>query len=104
MARPIFSGIVIDGKQYVEFAGTSDEIKPVGGILTGSIFWEVDTSGVYGYIEGADAGSEWVFQMYLNGGGGSSSSGSGLLGGVFQGFGSGNPSAEPAEENEGESP
>lgn len=39
-------------KQYVEFAGLSTDNKPTFGIITGSLFLEVDTGDVYAFAEG----------------------------------------------------
>lgn len=57
-----------DGTYYYEFAGPSTATKPVGSnICSGSLFHEVDTSAVYGYLEDVPAGDEWTLQMKLNG-------------------------------------
>lgn len=39
------------GKDYVEVAGTSTESKPTEGLVTGSLFLEVDTGTVYAFDE-----------------------------------------------------
>lgn len=39
------------GKDYVEMAGTSTESKPTEGLVTGSLFLEVDTGVVYAFDE-----------------------------------------------------
>lgn len=57
MVRPIFYGTVISGKQYMEYAGKSTDVKPIGEILTGSKFTEVDTGDVYAYDE--TSGGSW---------------------------------------------
>lgn len=46
-----------DSKKYVEIYGTSSESKPTDGIVTGSVFVEVDTGKCYLFNEDA---SEWV--------------------------------------------
>ena len=56
--RPNYFGIVIDGKQYVEFYGKSTDVKPLGGYLTGSKFTEIDTGDIYAYDE--DNGGSWT--------------------------------------------
>lgn len=42
------------GKDYVEMAGTSTESKPTTGVVTGSLFLEVDTGDVYAFDETTD--------------------------------------------------
>lgn len=66
MVRITHAGNVVNGKQYLEFAGVSGDEKPISGISTGSLFHEVDTKKVYAYNENADSGSEWVEQMTLS--------------------------------------
>lgn len=39
------------GKDYVEMAGTSTESKPTEGLVTGSLFLEVDTGVVHAFDE-----------------------------------------------------
>ena len=56
------------GKKYFDFAGPSTAAKPVNDLIcTGSLFHEVDTKKIYGYIEDADSGEEWVEQIQLGG-------------------------------------
>lgn len=55
MVRANSTGVVIDGKQYVEFTGLSSDPKPSGAYLTGSTFLEIDTSNVYFYDEESEA-------------------------------------------------
>ena len=57
MIRPNFYGAVVQGKQYVEFAGKSTDAKPLGGYLTGSKFVEIDTGDIYIYDE--SSGGSW---------------------------------------------
>ena len=47
-------------KKYVEIACLSTDIKPVSGIITGSLAIEVDTGDAYLYNEEGTSGSEWV--------------------------------------------
>ena len=64
MIRPIKEQIfTADNKRYLELAGTSQDTKPTGDVITGSIFVETDTGNVYFYNEEAAAGSEWVEQF-----------------------------------------
>ena len=46
-----------DGKKYVELFGLSTDSKPTTGIVTGSVFVEVDTGKCFLFNEDA---SEWV--------------------------------------------
>jgi hypothetical protein len=46
-----------DNKKYVELYGTSSDSKPTTGIVTGSVFVEVDTGKCYLFNEDASA---WV--------------------------------------------
>ena len=57
MVRPIGFGIVFEGKQCIDYAGLSTDVKPKGGILTGSTFLEVDTSDSYFYDEESET---WI--------------------------------------------
>lgn len=54
-----------DHKAYVDLAGLSTDTKPTDGIMTGSVFTEVDTGKVFFFDESAAAGSEWVEQFGL---------------------------------------
>lgn len=47
------------GVKYVTIFGTSSETKPTSGIITGSVFVEVDTGKAYLFNETASA---WVEQ------------------------------------------
>lgn len=40
-----------DGKKYIDAAGLSTETKPTTGIVTGSMFFEVDTGDIYAFDE-----------------------------------------------------
>lgn len=44
-------GVTAD-KQYIEAAGLSTDNKPLTGVVTGSLFLEVDTGDVYAFAEG----------------------------------------------------
>lgn len=57
VVRLNYAGIVSDGKQYVELAGKSTDVKPMG-YLTGSKFTEIDTGYVYAYDE--TSGGSWT--------------------------------------------
>lgn len=46
-----------DNKKYVELYGTSSESKPTTGIVTGSVFVEVNTGKVFLFNEDSSA---WV--------------------------------------------
>lgn len=39
------------GKYYIETAGLSTETKPTEDLVTGSLFFEVDTGKVYAFDE-----------------------------------------------------
>lgn len=45
---------------YIEAYGLSTDTKPTGGIVTGSMFVEIDTGKVYLYNESGAAGHKWV--------------------------------------------
>lgn len=68
MLRLIYAGNVQDGKQYVEMACLSTDVKPVGAYLTGSLLHVVDEKKIYAYNEAASSGEEWVEQIELGGG------------------------------------
>ena len=68
MIRPIKDQLFTpDNKRYLELVGTSQDTKPTGDVITGSIFVEIDTGNVYFYNEDATAGSEWVEQFSFQG-------------------------------------
>lgn len=63
----ITSERIFDGsKKYIEAAGLSTDTKP-SGVITGSLFLEVDTGDVYAYDE-TDTG-EWDKIAALGGSG-----------------------------------
>ena len=69
-AHPIEVKNLEDGYRYFRWAGKSTDTKPVlSGMATGSLFHEVDTAKVYGYVEDASSGNEWVEQIALGGSG-----------------------------------
>ena len=68
MLRTLFAGNMQGGKQYVEMACLSTDVKPVGSFLTGSLLHVVDEKKVYAYNEEASSGSEWVEQIEFGGG------------------------------------
>ncbi len=41
----------MEGKNYIEAAGLSTDTKPIGTIITGSLFMEADTGDVYVFDE-----------------------------------------------------
>ena len=49
---------------YIEAAGTSTDTKPTEGIVSGSIYTEVDTGDVYLFDEES---GQWVEQFSLQG-------------------------------------
>ena len=51
MTRITSAGTITNGKQYLELAGLSTDAKPTEGILTGSIYIEIDTSKAYFFDE-----------------------------------------------------
>lgn len=60
MVRIIVERMVEPGKKYIEAAGTSEDIKPSSGIVTGSMFVEVDTGDVFAFDENtAPGGNPW---------------------------------------------
>lgn len=68
MLRTLFAGIMQGGKQYVEMACLSTDVKPVGAYLTGSLLHVVDAKKVYAYNEDASSGEEWIEQVEFGGG------------------------------------
>lgn len=52
-----------DHKAYVEMSGLSGDTKPEDGIMSGSIFVEVNTGKVFFFNEEGTAGSKWVEQF-----------------------------------------
>ena len=57
MIRNLVENTFTDNKRYIEAAGLSTDSKPTTGIVTGSVFLEVDTGKVYLFDE---AGSQWT--------------------------------------------
>ena len=49
---------------YREYAGLSTDTKPTEGIITGSLFMEVDTGNIYAWDE---EGEEWNKLVALGG-------------------------------------
>lgn len=52
MVRILVEQKYTDGKKYIEAAGLSTDTKPTAGIVTGSLFLEVNTGDVYAFEEG----------------------------------------------------
>lgn len=52
MIRTMKSRFYDEDLTLVELAGLSTDTKPTAGIVTGSIFLEVDTGDVYAFAEG----------------------------------------------------
>ena len=48
-----------EGLRYVEMAGLSGDTKPLTGMVTGSMFLEVDTGKAYAFDEETDGGKWW---------------------------------------------
>ena len=46
------------GRHYIEAAGLSTDAKPTVGLVTGSLFLEVDTGKVYAFDETTDTWNE----------------------------------------------
>lgn len=59
MIRAIVDRAFTPEKKYVELFGLSTDAKPTSGIVTGSVFVEVDTGKAYLFNEAA---STWVEQ------------------------------------------
>lgn len=57
MIRALVERAFTADKKYVELFGLSTDSKPTTGIITGSVFVEVDTAKVYLFNETASA---WV--------------------------------------------
>lgn len=51
MVRTIVERTYNNNMKYIEAAGLSTDTKPTGGIVTGSLFLEVDTMKLYAYDE-----------------------------------------------------
>lgn len=65
MVRILKDQVYQDEKHYIEAAGLSTDTKQTAGIVTGSLFLEVDTGDVYAFDE---AGGEWDQIAALGGG------------------------------------
>lgn len=52
MVRILVQNGFSEDAAYIEAAGLSTDTKPVEGIVTGSLFLEVDTGDVYAFAEG----------------------------------------------------
>lgn len=66
MVRVIKDQVIQDGKHYIEAAGLHDDTKPAAGVVTGSLYLEVDTGDVYAYDE---TGTQWSKIAALGGSG-----------------------------------
>lgn len=54
-------------KHYIEAAGLSTDTKPADGVITGSLFLEVNTGDMYAFDEVTNDG-EWTKIVSLGGG------------------------------------
>ena len=52
MVRVLYERLITGSKKYIEAAGLSTDSKPTDGIVTGSLFLEVNTGDVYAFEEG----------------------------------------------------
>lgn len=52
MVRIIVDQAFTEDKKYIEASGLSTDTKPTEGIITGSLFLEVDTGDIYAFAEG----------------------------------------------------
>ena len=68
MIRIIVEQAFTPDKNYIEASGLSTDTKPTEGIITGSLFLEVDTGDIYARDEDGAAGSEWLKIAALGGG------------------------------------
>lgn len=59
MIRILEEHTFVEGKKFIGAAGISTDTKPEDGLVTGSVFIEVDTGKVYFFDEEAAAGSRW---------------------------------------------
>lgn len=64
MIRITTERIIEGNKKYIEGAGLSTDTKPTTGIVTGSIFTEIDTGKVFFFNE---TGTQWVEQFSFQG-------------------------------------
>ncbi len=68
MSRNLVDRPFVVGRNYIEAAGLSTDVKPTGTIITGSLFFETDTGKMYVYNE---TNESWT-QFARGGGGGGS--------------------------------
>ena len=61
MIRILTERVYEGDKRYIEAAGVHDDEKPTEGIITGSVFVEVDTGDGYLFMED-DTTPAWVKQ------------------------------------------
>ena len=54
MVRILTENAFVEGKNYIEAAGLSTDSKPTAGIVTGSLFMEVDSGDIYAFDETGD--------------------------------------------------
>lgn len=65
MVRIIVCKPITADARYIEAAGLFTDSKPTTGVVTGSLFLEVDTGDVYAFDE---AGTQWNKIAELGGG------------------------------------
>jgi hypothetical protein len=65
MIRNTVENTFTDGKRYIEAAGLSTDTKPATGVITGSLFLEVNTGDVFAFDEES---GEWKKIAELGGG------------------------------------
>lgn len=58
MIRKLVDRFYDEDAKYTEMFGTSDDDKPVAGLVTGSKFTEVDTGDIYLFNE--EDGGSWT--------------------------------------------
>lgn len=64
--RDLLDHPFVDGKHYKQIAGESTEAKPTQGIITGSLFLEVDTMKLFAFNE--SGGGSWGDGVQLGSG------------------------------------
>ena len=69
MVRILVCNAITSTKRYIEAAGISTDAKPITGVVTGSLFLEVDTGDVYSRNEDGTSGDEWMKICELGGSG-----------------------------------
>ena len=57
MVRVLTENTVTDGKRYIEAFGLSTDSKPTSGVVTGSVFVEVNTGKAFLFDED---GAQWT--------------------------------------------